>query len=510
MKLRPATAVGAVAVVAALLPAGPAIAAGSATVSGRLAGGTAKLPKSASKGEAQVLAMNIDTAAYGGASEVNRRGRYKLRLPAGKWMLRSSVVALGKPFVSFTSAAIATRSGQRRTLPITLKRFKKPRRRVKRRRPARRAPSARVANVNPRDGRPYPGEAFAFEKFSVVGGDSDFAALGDGVVDMLTTDLMGKPKCEFSLVEWRKRDALLKEIALSQTEHVDPAAKIEAGHVIDPEIFIRGRVEDRPGTPRRLALIAWLVDAKTGARLSGDVSSVTLHQAFFASAERLAELIHRDLICARANAPAAPAAPAPAAPASGPPAPPSPPPSPPVPAAATDVYTGTFSGEAYSEGAFTRWTWSGTAVLDAAQDQGPTAPPPHGAPPGSYRTFTASAGSVEVTVAADPPGECALDGSGRIELIPGFLNQVIVQLDVPNPAYVIRIGGLGIETVPVTRSGGPLCTGTSPFPVFPQWASTGTFAHTSPSFALVGSHAELTPETPFDFDYTTRWSFAPD
>jgi hypothetical protein len=325
---------------------------------------------------------------------------------------------------------------------------------------------------------------------------------------MLTTDLLAKPKCEFTLVEWRRRDAVLNEIALSQTEYADPETRIEAGHVIDPEILIRGRVEDRPGTPKRMALIAWLVDAKTGARLSGDVSSVTLQTAFFASAERLGQLILRDLICARANAPAPPSAPAAGAPAA-PAGPSSPPSSPPVPTAATDTYTGTFSGKAYSEAAFIRWTWSGTARLDAAQDQGPSAPPPNGAPPGSYRTFTATTGSVDITMEADPPGGCAIDGSGHIELIPGFLNQIIVQLDVPNPAYVIRITGLPTDVIQVAQSGGPGCTGTSLISVFPEWATTGTFAHTSPSFALVDSQAVLTPEVSFDYDYTTSWNFAP-
>ena len=506
MALRRATAAGAVAIVAALLSAGPSAAAAPGTVSGKLGSGTRKLPKSASKGQAQVLAMNIDTAAYGGAAQVSRRGRYRLRLPAGKWALRSSIVALGKPFVSFTSAALKTRSGQRRTLPLTLKRFKKPRKKTKRRQRPRRAPAGRKTNINPRDGRAYPGEAFGIETFTVVGGASDLAVLGNGVPDMVTTDVLTKPPCEFTLVEWRRRDLVLREIALSQTEYIDPATRIEDGHIIDPEILIRGRVEDRPGTPRRVALIAWLVDAKTGARLSGDVSTVTLATSFFAGAERFGKLILRDLICARANAPAA--APAPASPAA-PAAPPPPPPSPPLPPAATNVYTGTFSGEAYSEAAFIRWTWSGTALLDAAQDQGPSAPPPNGAPTGSYRTFTATTGSVDVTVEADPPGGCALDGTGHIELVPGFLNQIIVQLDVPNPAYVIRITGLPTDTIQVTRSGGEGCSGTVALPVFPEWASTGTFAHTSPSFALVDSQAELTPQTPFDYDYTTRWNFAP-
>ena len=49
--------VTAIAIGAALLSVAPAAAAGPATITGKLAPGTAKLPKSASKGEAQVLAL---------------------------------------------------------------------------------------------------------------------------------------------------------------------------------------------------------------------------------------------------------------------------------------------------------------------------------------------------------------------------------------------------------------------------------------------------------------------
>ena len=61
----------------------------------------------------------------------------------------------------------------------------------------------------------------------------------------------------------------------------------------------------------------------------------------------------------------------------------------------------------------------------------------------------------------------------------------------------------------VTKSGGDGCSGTSPFPVFSPWASTGMLAHTSPSFALSDFQAVLTPEATFDYDYTTRWSLSP-
>ncbi len=115
-----------------------------------------------------------------------------------------------------------------------------------------------------------------------------------------------------------------------------------------------------------------------------------------------------------------------------------------------------------------------------------------------------------MTVAVRPTGGgCALDGTGHIDLTPGFMNQVIVQLDVPNPAYVVAFTGTGAETIQVTRSGGAGCSGTSAWPVVSPWASTGLLAHTAASFALDDSQSVLTPEAPFDYDYTTRWSLSP-
>jgi hypothetical protein len=489
---RIALVAGTAALIAALLSVAPAWAA-PATVSGTVEAGTSKLPRSARTGEAQVVAMNLETGAIGDAATVDRRGRYRLQLPAGKWALRTSVVALGKPFVSFLSAVIATRSGQRRSLPLTLKTFKHPRKKKKRKRHRPR----KLANINPRDGREYPGEAFGIEKFTVVGGDSDFAQLGNGVPDMLTTDLLTEPKCEFTIVEYRKRDAILDEMRLGRSEYVDPATRVEEGHLIDPEILIRGRVEDRPGTPRRLALIAWLVDAKTGARLSQDVSAVGLHNEFFGAQKRLSELVVRDLICARRKPPPAPT-----------PEPPAP--TPPGPAPAANGYTGTFSGNADSEGGGTvHWTWTGRVHLDAAQDN-PFLLPPNGAPPGSYRQFTVTTGDVDMTVTGTDLDGCTIQGSGHFDVLPGLLNTLTLQLDVPNPAYALQLMGLASEVVQVTRSGGPACAGPpGNFPIFTVWASTGATAHTSPSLTLVDSQAELTPATPFDYDYTTRWNLAP-
>jgi len=50
-----------------------------------------------------------------------------LRLLAGKWALRTSIAVLGEPYAAFTSAAIVTKATGRRALPLTAKKFKKPR-----------------------------------------------------------------------------------------------------------------------------------------------------------------------------------------------------------------------------------------------------------------------------------------------------------------------------------------------------------------------------------------------
>jgi hypothetical protein len=486
MRLRLAIAVGAIGLAAMLSSGVPAMAAPApATVLGKLSTGTTKLPRSAKTGQAQVLAMNIDTRAFGDVAQVDRSGRYKLELPPGKWALLSSVVTLGTPFASFLSAGIVTRAGQRRTLPLTLKKFKKPRKKVK--------PKASAANINPRDGRAYKGEAYAVRNFTVVGGGSELAQLGRGMMEMLVADLLQKPRCDFTLVEFERRDVIMDELKLQQSEHVDPASRVEPGHLIDPEIFIRGRVQDRPGTPHRLALIAWLEDAKTGARLSGDISSVTLHTDFFGSEERLADLLQR-LMCSRT-------APKPD------PQPPPPLPSPPQPAPAPNHYAGTFSGKADSDVAGVHWTWNGMLEMDAAQDAAasPLLPPPNGAPPGSYRQFTVTSGSVDIALNGNQSG-CILSGFGRFDVTPGLMNTLTIQLDVPDPAYALHIQGLPFLTVLATKSGscGP---GQTPFPIFTTWADTGTNAHTSSSMTLADS--ETVPDPEPNYHYTTRWSLSP-
>jgi hypothetical protein len=182
------------------------VSAAPATVSGVVNTPAAQVPDPKAT-QTELLAMNLDSGIYGDGDSADRKGRYSLKLPAGKWAVRASVIDPDKKrYASFLSAAIVTRAGEQRALPLTLKQFKKPRKRKRhKKRHHNRVPAAATSNVNPRDGRPYPGEAYAVRTFASVGGDADFKVAAKGIGDMLVSDLSGSSQCEFTLVEWERR-----------------------------------------------------------------------------------------------------------------------------------------------------------------------------------------------------------------------------------------------------------------------------------------------------------------
>ena len=59
----------------------------------------------------------------------------------------------------------------------------------------------------------------------------------NGMPDMLSHELLTKPLCAYTIVEWRKRAVIQRSSSCSRREYVDPASKVEPGHVIDPEII---------------------------------------------------------------------------------------------------------------------------------------------------------------------------------------------------------------------------------------------------------------------------------
>ena len=103
---------------------------------------------SAKAGEAQVLALGIDTLAYGDASPVARNGTYSLDLPAGKWALRTVGRGAGQ---AVRRVHLGGDRDQGHRTPLAAADGQE----------VQEAAQARsvqhVANVNPRDGRELPG-----------------------------------------------------------------------------------------------------------------------------------------------------------------------------------------------------------------------------------------------------------------------------------------------------------------------------------------------------------------
>jgi hypothetical protein len=143
-------------------------------------------------------------------------------------------------------------------------------------------------------------------------------------------------------------------------------------------------------------------------------------------------------------------------------------------------------------------------VLDAAQDG--TYLQPAGAPPGSYRWYSIAHGTLDLTTYGGD-AECGWSGSDHQTLTPGFANgSLIVQLDVPDPAYKLVIGDT--RSMTVTRAGtDPECTGTMQMPVPEPFAYTEQ-PHVSPSLTLDDQESHITPQT-YDWDTTSRWTLAP-
>ena len=161
-----------------------------------------------------------------------------------------------------------------------------------------------------------------------------FNGMANGVPDMLTVDLLTKPRVRVLARRVAPAGRSSRPSStLQQSEYVDPASKVEPGHVIDPEILIRGRDRGPPGhaeAARARRLARGRQDRSV--RLSGDVSSVTLAERLLRQrgAARPARHARPDLRADQGLRPGARAAAAPAPP----------PPSPPVPAAASTAYTG--------------------------------------------------------------------------------------------------------------------------------------------------------------------------
>jgi TolB-like protein len=231
------------ATLAAAAVAAPAGAATPGTIAGTVPG---SLPAKA-RGETDLLVYSLADRHVAAARTLTRSGRFSLRLPAGAYAIRTTIVdrRASRPSTALTAASL--RAGQRRRA-LKLK---------VRRRPARR--SARAA-YEQESGKTSQGTAVSVEDFS--GATGDWAVLNRGLTDMLITDLVPQTeKCKGAVVaNSRDRKAIEGELNLQKSDAFDPATRV-ARDFIKPDVVVTGRLENAGGG---LDVTLTLTDARSG------------------------------------------------------------------------------------------------------------------------------------------------------------------------------------------------------------------------------------------------------
>jgi hypothetical protein len=384
-------------------------AASTGTVSGTLRGASVP-PKG--RGVVVLRALRLDRGTIGGTRRVARSGAYVLRLQPGPYALFGTIVdRTATAAVTTRGPALTLRAGQRRAVPMRLRK-PKPKHKRKRRRH-----SAKAAYFQ-EDGTETPGR-IAYQILDFTGATGDLAMYNRALPEMLMTDTMGLGVCTTSQVAGpRDLAAVAAELELQRSPYFDPSTQVRRNWIL-PDVKVTGRLANRPGA---LAYVITIVDARTGAtrgRVSGNLELTDLFDQLAPLAARI-----MDRVC---QPPPPPQATTPTAPA---------PPTPP-PAVDPDGLTGTFTGDVdYMTQPLTplpiRITWSGT--VDLARQEYGIAP---------AVVYTLRAGSVTATLDADI-GDCDVNGTSTIDLLAANLGQptpvLVVDLSGPAPVYRLALG----------------------------------------------------------------------
>jgi hypothetical protein len=407
--------------------------ASAATISGPLTGAT--LPAKG-KGVASVRAISPKTFAIVAADRVNS-GRFSLTVPAGAYFLLGTTSPFrGKAGVDRSVGTVKVKTGASKTVRLSLK----PRKKARPGLPTIPKipgfpPTARAAYVNV----DYP--AVAVRTYKVTMADPQYRALGNGLPDMLTTDLLAplRAKCNGRLVERRRFDVILAEHALQQSSMVDPATRIQFDKIIAHNKDLTGTIA---GTADNMTITTTVTDV-----VSGKSRSITHHgtKGFFALEETMAPGIVK-LICGE------------------------PPPK---------AYVGTISGEFGIPEQILRW--AGTVRLKF-NGYGPGGA---GTPPGKYATYVVQEGSLHVTLDG-VDGECTIHGAGDYPLVGNLGEFATLQQDVDERAYTLSASFPNGTNLPYLSTGAPDCTGAI-YGLSGRVYMNTESAKTSPSNSLAGS-----------------------
>lgn len=261
-----------VVVLAALLLGAPAAeGAKLATLSGSVPG---SLPTVA-RGETDLLVFSLADQRLIAARTLPRTGKFSLRLPAGGYAVRTSIIDRRASAPSTGLLAVSLRAGQRRT-KVALK---------VRRRPLRRKASAAYVQES---GKTGAGTAVTIEPFT--GATGDLAVLNRGLSDMLTVDVVQQTeRCKGKvLANSRDRKSLQDELDLQESPAFDPATRVKRDW-IQPDVTVTGTLTNSGGG---LAVTLTLTDTRSGESL-GTISGKLSGSDWVADAEKIAKELSR-------------------------------------------------------------------------------------------------------------------------------------------------------------------------------------------------------------------------
>ena len=210
----------------------PVAAAGAApgSLAGKVTGGTVV---SGSAGRTIVSAVNVATGEIVASGFTARGGTYRLGVPAGQYVVTTSVVPRRGRVVEAIAPVARVRAGRKTAVRVSLKRKRAPKP-VKRAKKAS-APRARAAAI-------APIVAVKEIAYRGPGNGPDAKYLGKGLSEFLQHDMVnGRPGCEPKTMESMRRNEVDREIAFQKSGYTDPKTRGKVEH-IPPQITIEGSV----------------------------------------------------------------------------------------------------------------------------------------------------------------------------------------------------------------------------------------------------------------------------
>lgn len=259
----------------------PTSQAASVKLSGSLSG--ARLPRPTA-GVSLVQAMSLRNGALGAAGYVSGQGRFSLKVPPGPYALLASSVLFkrGKPTVRLVGALWA-RAGKPRRVSVSLR----PRRVHKRTHGARAGAAARPS------ARAAVGGSAESRRVGVMDFTGGAPYQNRGLASMVVTDLVqldAGPPCAFTVLELQRREEILREIRLQQTEFFDPASRVQPGHLLQPNLVVNGSLVSHGGDDVSYALTV-VKNGKVKGTVSGRTGADGWLTASGAIARQLAKII---------------------------------------------------------------------------------------------------------------------------------------------------------------------------------------------------------------------------